>query len=500
MAGTEGGCENVDTGADTCNTGAQFTEDIVEMEKSELMNIDDIDKALVVGLGYRTGLTVSNFLANRGIDTYVSDSKSESELSGIISQLKPGITLLLGRQKPDILDDEEFDAIILSPGVPVSIPLIVEANRRKIPVISEIELAYKLIKGKIIAITGTDGKTTTTTLTGHILKSLGYKTFVGGNIGTPVLSFAEETDESSFTVIELSSFQLETIREFRPHVASILNVTPDHMDRYSDMDDYSSAKLRIAMNQKRSDTFIYNLDDAILTEGLNHLESKKLSFSLKKGEADAYFSNGLILLREGKKKSRIIVEAAKLQILGLHNIQNTLAAVLMVNEVLEMSGREPDYPAIAEACVSFPPLEHRMENIGEYEGRIFINDSKATTIGSVEMALQSIPGKGVIILGGRSKGDDYSRLAESMKGRVRGIVLLGETREEFAELFSEFKNALADDLDQAVGEAMRLSSQGDVILLSPACASFDMFRNYEVRGEEFKKSFEKLKRGDIPWT
>lgn len=459
------------------------------------MNIENIHKALVVGLGQRTGLTVSNFLSDRGIDTSVSDSKGESELSGPISCLKPGIKLFLGNQKPGILD-EAFDTIILSPGVPVSIPLIVEANRREIPVISEIELAYGLIKGKIIAITGTDGKTTTTSLTGHILKSLGLKTFVGGNIGTPVLSFAEETDESSFTVMELSSFQLETIREFRPHVASILNVTPDHIDRYCDMDDYYNAKLRIAMNQERDDTYIYNLDDTVSTVGHNHLKSKKLCFSLKKRDADAYYHDGSIYIKEGKK-SRKIIEAGKLQIAGIHNVQNTLAAVLMVRAILEKSGREPDYTAIAHGCAGFPPLEHRMEIIGEFEGRKFINDSKATTIGAVKMALKSIPGKGVIIMGGRSKGDDYSRLAKSMKRKIRGIVLIGETREEFALLFGEFRQAGAEDLDQAVAEAMRLSSEGDVILLSPACASFDMFRDYEARGEEFKKSFERLKRGEI---
>jgi UDP-N-acetylmuramoylalanine--D-glutamate ligase len=462
------------------------------------MNIANIHKALVVGLGERTGLTVSNFLRGRGIETSVSDSRSENELSGTVARLKPGVTLHLGHQKPEILD-EAFDTIILSPGVPVSIPLIVEANRRKIPVISEIELAYGLLKGKIIAITGTDGKTTTTSLTGHILKSLGCKTFVGGNIGTPVLSFAEETDESSFTVMELSSFQLETIREFRPHVASILNVTPDHMDRYSDMDDYYNAKLRIAMNQESADTFIYNRDDAVSTEGHSHLESGKLSFSMKEKEADACYSDGSLFIREGEKMTGV-VEAGKLQILGPHNIQNTMAAILMVKAVLEKSGIEPDYAAIAKACVSFPPLEHRMETIGEYEGRIFINDSKATTIGAVEMALRSIPGKGVIILGGRSKGDDYSRLAESMKGRISGVVLIGETSEEFAALFGEFRQAFAEDLDRAVAEAMKQSGEGDVVLLSPACASFDMFRNYEVRGDEFKKSFEKLKRGEIKWT
>lgn len=462
------------------------------------MNISDIHKALVVGLGYRTGLTVSNYLRDRGIDTSVSDMKTESELSGIISRLKPGVKLLLGDQRPEILD-EEFDTLILSPGVPATIPLILEANRRKIPVISEIELAFGLLRGKIIAITGTDGKTTTTSLTGHILKNLGHKTFVGGNIGIPVLSFAEKTDESSFTVMELSSFQLETIREFRPHVASMLNVTPDHMDRYDDIEDYYNAKLRIAMNQERSDTYIYNLDDVVSTRGHDHLKSGKLCFSLEKEEADAYFKEGYILIRTGKKRVQS-VETKRLQIPGPHNIQNTMAAILMVKTVLEMSGREPDYGEIAGACYSFPPLEHRMETLGEFRGRIFINDSKATTIGAVEMALKSIPGKGVIILGGRSKGDDYSRLDKSMRGRVSGIVLIGETSEEFNQLFSGYRKATAHDLDQAVAEAMRLSSEGEVILLSPACASFDMFENYEVRGDEFRKSFERLKRGEIRWT
>jgi UDP-N-acetylmuramoylalanine--D-glutamate ligase len=449
-----------------------------------------IDKALVIGLGFRTGLAVSNFLASKGARVVVSDSKSESELAGVTSRLASGIAVKSGDQSPDILD-EGFDTVVISPGVPRTIPLVVEACGRGIPVISEIELAYRYLEGHIIAITGTDGKSTTTALAGHILSSLGLDSRVGGNIGTPLISFAEETGSSSVTVVELSSFQLETIDTFRPHVAAMLNVSSDHMDRYDGMDEYIDAKFRIAMNQDEEDAFIYNMDDPLIASRVNSVRAGLRSFSLSDGSAEIYCKDGTVLLN-GPGGEVPVLDNRRLKILGLHNVQNAMAAILSVISVLSRMGRHADYDAIASACYSFPGLEHRMERIGEFRGRVFINDSKATTVAAVETALRSLPGMGVIILGGRTKGDDYTRLSGSMVERVRGVVLIGESRVEFEKIFSAYKPVSAATLDEAVAEALKLSKEGDIILLSPSCASFDMFSSYEERGKEFKKSFQRL--------
>jgi len=462
------------------------------------MNNIDMHKVLVVGLGYRTGLAVSNFLAARGTAVTVTDTKNADELRPVIEKLAPGIRVIAGHQGPGLLDDG-YDAVILSPGVPKSIPLIREAFRKGLPVISEIELAYRYLKGRIIAITGTDGKSTTTALTGHVLKSLGLDTFVGGNIGIPLISFVEDTTEISVSVIELSSYQLETIVDFRPDVASVLNVTPDHQDRYNGMDDYVATKFRIAMNQTGDDCFVYNRDDELLRKSTGGVGSRILSFSLSDSTADIIYKNGKVFIAEGGKETEVL-EPLNMRLMGLHNIQNAMASILMVRSLLEMLKMDIDYGAIAGAIYSFEGLEHRMERVGQYMGRHFINDSKATTVGAVEMAVKSVSGQSVLILGGRTKGDDYARLSRTMEGRVRAIVLIGESKDEFAGLYSGFRCIKAQTIDDAVAAAMRESVGGDHVLFSPACASFDMFKNFEERGEAFRTSFNRLTRGELTWT
>jgi UDP-N-acetylmuramoylalanine--D-glutamate ligase len=451
-----------------------------------------------VGLGYRTGLAAANFLSGRGVDVSVSDSKSAAELRDIIEKLNPDVAVIAGDQSPAILD-KGFDTLVLSPGVPVAIPLVQEAVKRGIPVISEIELAYRNMKGHIIAITGTDGKSTTTELTGHIFRELGFNTFVGGNIGIPLISLAEKTDENSVTVVELSSFQLETIDTFKPHVSAILNVTPDHLDRYDSIASYFEAKKRIFMNYGEDEYFIYNRDSAVLNADASVFPLQSLCFSSSGSSCDSFYKNGTIYLGLGKGGVPVI-EENKMQILGIHNVENTMAALLMAVSLLEIKGITPDLKAIAEACYSFKGLEHRMEFAGEFQGRIFINDSKATTIGAVEMAVKSIRNSGVLILGGRTKGDDYSRLKSVTGEKVRAIVLIGESSDEFEKIFHGLNTVKADDLDDAVAKSMRLSREGDMILLSPACASFDMFKSFDERGKVFKNSVKKLIEGKISWT
>jgi len=454
-------------------------------------------KVLVVGLGYRTGVAAAGFLSAHGAEVTVSDIKNENELKDLIAKLDPSVKVIAGHQNPEILDTG-FDLVVLSPGVPAGIPLIQEAFSRKIPVISEIELAFRNMKGSFIGITGTDGKSTTTSLTGHIFKELGFHTFIGGNIGIPLISFADQTADKTVTVIELSSFQLETVDTFKPDVAAILNVTPDHLDRYNGMESYFEAKKRIFRHQDNEDFFIYNRDNEILENSRMDYPSRTLTFSIDDDSADSFYRDGAVyIIHEGTTIP--VVKVKKLSILGIHNIQNVMASLLMVTSLLKKLKLEPDFHMIAEACYSFKGLEHRMEFAGEYMNRTFINDSKATTIGAVEMAVKSIKDKGVVIIGGRTKGDDYSRLRDVIGEKARCIVLIGESSDMFSEIFSGFNTVRASSMEDAVLKSMKNSEEGDMILLSPACASFDMFSSYDERGKVFKECVNKLAEGKISW-
>lgn len=449
-------------------------------------------RILVVGLGFRSGLSAANFLASEGHNVEVSDSKTHEALSELISQLDPSVTVHTGAQDISLLD-KGYDLVVLSPGVPVRIPLIQEALRRGIPVISEIELASRFLKGMKIGITGTDGKSTTTAMTHFVLCQLGWDAHMGGNIGIPLISLAGETTDRSVTVIELSSYQLETVDTFRPDAAAMLNLTPDHLDRYDSLDSYFAAKMRIAKNQTSDDFFIYNADDERVSLGALTVASSRKSFSLAQ-KADAYYEAGSVFIRCGKSYAKAFDER-EMTIMGLHNIQNAMTCLLLVQSMYEKSGKEFPVARAASACCAFKGLAHRMEKLGECKGRLFINDSKATTVGAVEMALKSLDRQAVLILGGRAKGDDYSRLAVSLKGKVRALVLIGETKDEFSMLFSDFMQTTASDMNDACAKALELSEEGDAILLSPATASFDMFKSFEHRGDVFREAYFRLLKG-----
>ena len=460
--------------------------------------IADFHKVLVVGLGYRTGVAVSDFLASRGIDVTVSDIKSEDELKDIIRGLNPSVKVIAGAQSINILD-RGFDLVVLSPGVPKTIPLIQESCNRKIPVVSEIELAYNYMKGSTIAITGTDGKSTTTSLTGHIFNELDFETFICGNIGIPLITFVDRMSDKTITVIELSSFQLETIDSFKPDISAILNVAPDHLDRYKDMHEYYEAKKRIFMAQDNSDFFIYNADNEIIENSKMDFPSNSLRFSVYDDGADSFYRDeNIYVVYDGYIVP--VVDVKRLSIIGIHNIYNTMASLLMVIALHKKLNIVPDFNRISDACYSFKGLEHRMEYLGEYNGRSFVNDSKATTISAVEMAVKSIKDKGVIIIGGRTKGDDYSKLKEIIEEKARAIVLIGESTELFTEIFKGLNAVKADNMEDAVLKAMKNSKDGDMILLSPACASYDMFKDYEERGNVFKECFNRLSEGKISWN
>ncbi|MBN2401930.1 MAG: UDP-N-acetylmuramoyl-L-alanine--D-glutamate ligase [Spirochaetes bacterium] len=454
-----------------------------------MLELSKNSKILVVGLGKRSGLAVCNFLSKKGYKVYASDSKSDEKLKDIIKQLTGDVKVFAGNQDPSILR-EGFDMVVLSPGVPKSIPLIKAAYEKNIPVIAEVELAYRFMKGFMVAITGTDGKSTTTSLVGHILSELGIKTFTGGNLGIPFITFTEETDEHSVSVLELSSFQLETIDKLKPDVSAVLNVTPDHLDRYDDMRDYLRAKLRIAMNQAPNDFYIYRKDDKMLTQNLNDIKAKKFSFSMKR-DSDAFYQDGSIFIRYDGSETEVL-DTSEMQILGMHNIENTMAALLIIFAVFKKNGMSVDWKRITEACLSFKGLAHRMEMIGTFNGRTFINDSKATTVSAVEMALNSVPYGSILIMGGRTKGDDYSRLTRAIKEKIKHLILIGESANDFKKYYKNVPSEVAKSMDDAVRKAVKASSIDDVILLSPACASFDMFANFEERGERFKEAVLKL--------
>lgn len=448
---------------------------------------------LIVGLGFRTGLESANFLHSKGYRVDVSDIKTAEELKEITDKLKPGINVFAANQDVSLLDNG-YSLIVLSPGVPAYIPLIKEAGRRGIKVIAEVELAYHFTKGSWVAITGTDGKSTTTAFTNHILNSLGLHSREGGNIGIPLVTLADDSQEDSVTVAELSSYQLETIDSFRPNAALITNLAPDHLDRYPSVDAYYDSKMNIIRNQTHSDHFVYNADDENTLKRLHLVKSLKASFSLKDSSADAYYDGTHIYLYSGGRRERI-VQTDKLSVLGVHNVQNCMASILLSKAVFDKMNFPLPLNHIERICAEFRGLPHRMEKLGIINGRIFINDSKATTVGAVETAVRSVNSGAVFILGGRGKGDDYSRLADIMKGKVQAVVLIGEMADEFYGIFRDFDRAKATSIADAVDKAYSFSSAGSSIVLSPACASFDMFKSYEHRGDEFRKIFTDFAAG-----
>ncbi len=455
-------------------------------------------RVLIVGLGYRSGLESANFLAGRGALVSVSDIKPAGDLAPVTSRLDRKVRVFAGRQDATLLD-EGFDELVISPGVPADIPLARTARAKGIPVIAEVELAWRFLKGLVAGITGTDGKSTTTAMTGHVLRALGYRTFTGGNLGTALISFAANTTTDSVTVAELSSFQLETIDSFRPDAAAVLNLTPDHLDRHGSMEAYGAAKWRIAGNQGPDDTLVLNFDDEALKGGCPGAASLTRTFSLVSAGADIFMKNDRVYIKDGGEALEAF-RPGRMKIMGLHNVQDAMATTLLAAAIIRKRGDRPDFGAIADAIYTFPGLPHRLEPAGEYMGRRFVNDSKATTVAAVIRAVESLPGRGVLIVGGRTKGDDYARMADAVRGRVGAVVCIGESKDFFYDVFEGFEREKADGLDDALARAMRLSREGDTILLSPACASFDMFRNYEERGESFKEACRRLAGGGLRWN
>jgi len=446
-------------------------------------------KALVVGLGI-SGLWTARWLAGQGAEVIVTEMKRELELDPDILRelLELGVRLEVGGHKKETFLN--VDTIILSPGVPHDMALIKSASEKGIPVVGELELASRFIDTPIIAVTGTNGKTTVTTLLGLMLENAGFNVFVGGNIGTPLIAYAAGEQKADYLVLEVSSFQLDTIHTFSPYISIILNISPDHLDRYPDYEAYIQSKLRLYENQSDGQYLILNHDDQRLSSVSLSSGVSILFYGSEKMEGlHAFLEGGKISAGlNGSTRQSFSLDAFALP--GSHNRENLLGAVL-AGMALEI-----DATMIQKTINQFRGLPHRLEYVGEVNGVLFYNDSKATNVNAAVRAITSFDRSLILIAGGRHKGADYAPLITAGRGRVKGAVFLGEAKGLLAESFrDEIPFSVAEKMEDAVTKAFSMARNGDVVLLSPACSSFDMFSDYPHRGRVFREAIEGLIHG-----
>jgi len=447
-------------------------------------------RVLVVGLG-KSGVASALFLKSRGARVTVSDSKPEAELRNeILLLLEHGITVETGGHGERTFRGQ--DLIVVSPGVPVDAPLLVQARSMGESsvtgtIIGEIELAARFLQGKSSPITGANGKTTTTSLAGEIIAAGNFSTLVGGNIGTPAISFVDEAGPSTWIVLEVSSFQLETIVEFRPRIAVILNITPDHLDRHKTFDNYVNAKARVFENQRADDFTVLNADDTTTAGLADRTRGQVVWFSRKKEvERGAIVRGGNIYFRDGQRE-REILPFDEVSLKGGHNLENVLAGV----SVGMLVGCQPEQ--IREAVRHFKGVEHRLEFVARVAGADYYNDSKATNVDATIKALESFPGNVHLILGGKDKDSDYSVLQDLLRERVKRVYTIGAAAAKIeAQIQGATEIVHAETLEKAVRLAREGAAAGDVVLLAPACASFDQFQSYEHRGRVFKETVHSL--------
>ena len=446
-------------------------------------------KALVIGAA-RSGIASARFLAGRGATVALNDQKPLAQWSAAARSLKAeGIGLVDGEPPSWLLD--QIDLVVVSPGVPTKAIPIRYADRRGAEVIGEIELASRFLRGRVVAITGTNGKTTTTSLVGEMLKDAGLKVQVGGNIGTALTSMVDTSVDDGWNVVELSSFQLETIVDFHPTVAAVLNVTPNHMDRYETLMDYAAAKHNIFRNQTAGDVAILNEDDEIVSSWAAGLRAHVVPFSVQHELAEGLFLRGRDLVSRTEHGERILMSRDEMLLRGTHNVENVLAAMAAGLAC----GAAPE--SLRGTVQRFRPVEHRLEEVAEIEGVRFVNDSKATSVDATIKALEAFAddaGKVVLILGGKGKHAPYAPLAELIKAGVRKMILIGEDAPAIeAELGAVAAYEKATDMREAIAKGFGAAQKGDVVLLAPACASFDMFDSFEHRGRVFKEEVSNLK-------
>jgi UDP-N-acetylmuramoylalanine--D-glutamate ligase len=436
----------------------------------------------------RSGVGAAKLAKVMGARPFVSDVASGVKLEENLRMLKAEeIEYEFGGHSDRVFD---CDYIIVSPGVPSGSKVIQKALSRNIPVYSELEFASWFCKGSIISITGTNGKTTSTALMGHMLDCAGIKNFVAGNIGLAFSEIVMNVGKNDFAVIETSSFQLDHINTFKPAYSVILNITPDHLDRYDgSIDKYIESKIRIISNQKRSEVFIYNFDDPYLPKTYTNESVRKYTFSLKRKVQNGAYLDGNNFYYNDGSDNELICSRDDLFLKGLHNAANSLAVLVVAKKI----GIGKD--VIKKAFQTFRGVEHRLEIAGEKNGISFINDSKATNVDAVWYALQSFDRRIYLILGGKDKGNDYDQILDLVRKKVAKIYAIGSSAQKIHDYFITYVDvAIMDSLQSAVLAAFSEAVKGGVVLLSPACASFDMFENYEHRGKVFKNTVESLLR------
>ncbi|MGI6659848.1 MAG: UDP-N-acetylmuramoyl-L-alanine--D-glutamate ligase [Dethiobacteraceae bacterium] len=451
-------------------------------------------EVLVIGLA-RSGMASALLLLQDGARVTINDKRSEAELTAeeqAFLAANPALRFV-GGGHPANLVTEQTALIIKNPGVPLQLPPLQRAVKLSLPVITEVEYAAWRLNAPLVGITGTNGKTTTTALTGEMFRAAGRKTYVAGNIGLPLSAVVNQVKSDDVVVAELSSFQLEATLSLRPRLAAILNITPDHLDHHGTWEAYREAKAKIFAHQRAEDAIVLNADDPEAYALRQRPHSRVYLFSrLGEVERGAFVREGLIILRDGAEET-VLCPTAQVAIPGSHNLENALAAAL-----LAWLGGVPVL-VIAEALAAFPGVEHRLEYVRTVDGVVYINDSKGTNVDASLKALAAFPQQKVLIAGGYEKGADFAPLARALVGEVSHVVLLGQVAERLAAALREagYENySFADSLAEAVQMAQAKAKAGEVVLLSPACASWDMFRDYEERGDLFKEAVWQLRGQD----
>ena len=441
---------------------------------------------LVIGLG-RSGVASSQILRGRDVAVFATDEKPREDLAEAVAQIETlGARFVPAAELPHVLDG--LTAAVVSPGVPLNGALVRGVQAANVPVFSEIEVAYRLCKAPIVAVTGTKGKSTTTSLIGHLFRSCNKTVHVGGNIGNPLIREVVDAKPQDWVIAEVSSFQLESIRAFRPRISVILNISADHLDRYYSMDEYAEAKYRIFANQNEQDYFVGNLDDERVRQlhwhtGETRVHARQMWFTLgERHEHATMFLHGDAIVYtpvHGDPRPVEIMKTGEIPLAGRHNVQNVMAALLAA------LAANLDPHALREAVMSFSAMAHRLQPVSEIGGVLYVDDSKATNPGSVVAALHAYERPIVLIAGGKSKNTDFTELGRVIDARAKALVTIGEAADEIAAHVSRKPVERAHSMEDAVQRARALAAPGDVVLLSPACASFDMFRNAEERGDKF---------------
>jgi UDP-N-acetylmuramoylalanine--D-glutamate ligase len=445
-------------------------------------------KVLVVGLG-KSGRAAALFLRRRGAQVTVSDVRSADQLAQQIpSLLEAGIIVEAGGHGMHTFHSQ--DLIVVSPGVPLNTPELVQASNLGLPIIGELELAAHFLKGKILAVTGSNGKTTTTTLLGEILAAGGLQTLVGGNIGVPVIELIDDSTDASWSVLEVSSFQLETTQHFHPAISVILNITPDHLDRHGSFENYAAAKERIFAAQSAEDSLVLNADNTPCEEAAARSTARIYWFSIEHAVPQgAWLQQGAVVYRAAENAAtEYVMPLSGIPLKGAHNIENVLAAVCAAR----LAGVSAE--SIRSSVESFQAVEHRLEYVATRHGVAFYNDSKATNVDATAKAIAAFSGGIHLILGGKDKGSPYTVLGELLRERVSAVYTIGAAA---GKIESELRGVVSlyscETLEKAVAAAFAAARSGEVVLLAPACASFDQFESYEHRGRVFKQLVKELR-------